>query len=78
MTQCINPLGKYSLEVRNIKILKMKIKKYINRIKKPVSRVFKGRSEVAKKKLRFRGKFIKKCDLNTRQLFQVIQDTTVS
>jgi hypothetical protein len=53
----------------------MKIKKYINQMKNPVSRVFKGRSEVAKKKMRIRGKFVKKSDyVNSKLRFQVIQD----
>jgi hypothetical protein len=41
----------------------MKIRKFLKNFKKPISREFKGRSEVAKTKLRHRGKFIKKSEL---------------
>ena len=63
-------LGKYSLEERRRKILRFKMRKIITRIKKPLLKNFIGRSFVAKKKLRYKGKFIKQKD----KLFKLIKN----
>lgn len=52
-------IGLYTLEERMEKIIKFKLKQYKHREKFPTIRKFSGRSNVAKFKNRFKGKFIK-------------------
>jgi translation initiation factor IF-3 len=64
-------LGAYSPHERLRRILFYKLKKLRKRSVKPVSRRFMGRSTVAKTKLRFRGRFVKKDSMIKKSLFKV-------
>ncbi len=55
------------IKQRAKKILKYKLKLYLRRNLVPVIRKFKGRSKIAQKKARLRGRFIKQ----TRKIFSV-------
>jgi len=61
-------IGGCNPDIRLKKILTYKLKKIFKRIAKPVSRKFQGRSLVAKNKLRYRGRFVKKKTLLLKRL----------
>jgi hypothetical protein len=52
-------IGRMSASLRAKKILKFKLKNFKHRKSIPLERKFKGRSEIAKSKMRIRGRFVK-------------------
>jgi hypothetical protein len=57
-----NKVGKQSIQQRKLRIFKYKLKMIKKSIEIPVDTKYEGRSEIAKNKVRLRGRFIKKRD----------------